>query len=325
MEERIENITPIENRQSPRPLAQRCTVMLKLKEISKTEFAHRIGYSATSVKLYLSGRYSANPTHIEDKILSVFGDQLPDEQAAMEQTQLPDESEGALFESRDAVNIFGLCHSCQEFSGLGVVVGRSGYGKTYTLRHYASTPRVVYIECDEMMAPRDLLTALERSVGLQRNYGTNWTRANVLREYFSNYHGHLIIIDEADKLISRHTQKKIEVLRGIFDQSKVGLVLAGEQALQVQLDTYLPRLANRVDFFYKLSGLQVEEISEFLSGYAIDDTAMKELTRRARDKRIGCFRLLQRTLQNIMRILDEEGSDHITINTVNKASALMML
>ena len=46
------------------------------------------------------------------------------------------------FESRDAKAVLGVCQSCQEYIGLGIVVARSGYGKTYALRQYAKLSRV---------------------------------------------------------------------------------------------------------------------------------------------------------------------------------------
>ena len=78
---------------------------------------------------------------------------------------------------------------------------------------------------------------------------------NGIREFFNANRGYLLIIDEADKLVSKYTQKKMEVLRGIFDQSDVGLVIAGEPKLEAAIKTYLTRMANRVDFYTQLGGL----------------------------------------------------------------------
>ena len=66
-------------------------------------------------------------------------------------------------------------------------------------------------------------------------------------------------IDEADKLINKYTQKKMEILRGIFDQSNVGIVIAGEPRLETELKGNLARFANRMDFYYKLKGLSKGE------------------------------------------------------------------
>jgi len=134
------------------------------------------------------------------------------------------------FESRDFVQTIGVCQACQEYMGLGIIVGKSGQGKTHALKKYAELPRVAYIECDDTMACRDLVEAIENGIGLPKGYGgTIWSRVNRIREFFNTNEGFLLIIDEADKLINKYTQKKMEILRGIFDQSNVGIVIAGEQ------------------------------------------------------------------------------------------------
>lgn len=83
--------------------------------------------------------------------------------------------------------------------------------------------------------------------------GTIWSRVNRIREFFNVNQGYLLIIDEADKLINKYTQKKMEILRGIFDQSDVGIVIAGEPRLETELKSSLTRFANRMDFYYKLN------------------------------------------------------------------------
>lgn len=113
---------------------------------------------------------------------------------------------------------------------------------------------MAYIECDDTMSSRDLVEAIERSIGLPNGYGTIWRRVNGIREFFNTNKGYLLIIDEADKLVSKYTQKKMEILRAVFDQSDVGLVIAGEPKLEAQIKTYLVRMANRVDFYASLRG-----------------------------------------------------------------------
>ena len=82
------------------------------------------------------------------------------------------------------------------------------------------------------MSSRDLVEAIEKSLGIPSGYGTIWRRVNGIRDFFNTNKGYLLIIDEADKLVSKYTQKKMEILRAIFDQSDVGLVIAGEPKLR---------------------------------------------------------------------------------------------
>ncbi len=311
-----------------RTLAQRVNDYLAENKKTKAELATEINYSRTTVSRYLSGKYDSDTTEIEAKL----------EEYLRNNTEAPESSESAprgivrklskrtgFFESKDALNVIGVCSSCQEDMGLGIVVGKSGFGKTNALKYYSKMPRVAYIECDDTMSSRDLVEAIERALGIPQSYGTIWKRVNGIREFFNVNHGYLLIIDEADKLISKYTQKKMEILRGIFDQSDVGMVIAGEPKLEAQIKSYLTRFANRVDFYASLKGLTSGEVEKYLSGYNIEQDAMSELTSRACNHQTGCFRLLDRTLNNVIRIMNESGQDVITLKVIAQASNMMML
>ena len=117
----------------------------------------------------------------------------------------------------------------------------------------------------------------------------------------------------------------MEILRAIIDQSDVGLVIAGEPKLEAQIKTYLVRMANRVDFYVSLKGLDPSEVEGYLEGFEVDPDAMVELKARACNMQTGCFRLLDRTLSNVTRILEERGERVVTVKIIEQASSLMML
>ena len=296
---------------------------------SIASIAKEIGYSRTTVSRYLAGKYDSDTTDIETKLAEFLSRQTGETVTppAPGQSQEPGRKAAKLptfLESRDARAVLGVCQSCQEYIGLGVIVARSGYGKTYPLRYYAKLPRVAYIECDDTMSSRDLVEAIERSLGLPTGYGTIWRRVNGIREFFNTNRGYLLIIDEADKLVSKHTQKKMEILRAIFDQSDVGLVIAGEPRLEAQIKTYLARMANRVDFYASLRGLSPSEVESYLADFEITEDAMVELKARACNMQTGCFRLLARTISNVRRILGDQGEATVTMKIIEQASSMMM-
>ena len=181
------------------------------------------------------------------------------------------------------------------------------------------------IECDDTMSSRDLVEAIEKSLGIPSGYGTIWRRVNGIRDFFNTNKGYLLIIDEADKLVSKYTQKKMEILRAIYDQSDVGVVIAGEPKLEAAIKTYLARMANRVDFYISLKGLEPSEVEKYVSEFEVAPDAMVELKARACNMQTGCFRLLDRTLSNVKRILEERGENIVTLKTIEQASSLMML
>lgn len=310
---------------NPLSLAEQINGYLAATKTSIATLATEIpGYSRTTISRYLAGKYDGDIGAIE----ALLADWLAKRTGA--KVAVPDRpgktgTKPDFLESRDAVKVLGVCQSCQEFVGLGIVVARSGYGKTYSLRQYAKLPRVAYIECDDTMSSRDLVEAIEKSLGIPSGYGTIWRRVNGIRDFFNANKGYLLVIDEADKLVSKYTQKKMEILRAIFDQSDVGLVIAGEPKLEAQIKTYLARMANRVDFYVALKGLQPSEVEQYLAGFDVTPDAMVEFKARACNMQTGCFRLLDRTLSNVRRILQERGQDTVTVKTIEEASALMML
>lgn len=307
-------------------LAQQINEHLASTGKSIASLAKEVNYSRTTVSRYLSGKYDADPSDLEGKLTAYLTEQtgeaveLPPQGAVRKTMQKP-----RFFESKDANAVLGVCQSCQEYIGLGIVVGRSGFGKTHTLKEYARLSRVAYIECDDTMSSRDLVEAIEKALGLPSGYGTIWRRVNGIRDFFSTNKGYLLIIDEADKLISKYTQKKMEILRAIFDQSDVGLVIAGEPKLEAQIKTYLARMANRVDFYATLHGLTPSEVEKYLDGFDITPDALVELKARACNMQTGCFRLLDRTLSNVRRILANTGATTITEKIIVQASGMMML
>lgn len=308
-----------------KPLVRQINEYLARTRTSIATLANEIpGYSRPTISRYLSGKYDGDITTIE-RLLADWLAQRTGEAVDVPERPGKTGRKPAFLETRDAVNVLGVCQSCQEYIGLGIVVARSGYGKTYSLRQYAKLPRVAYIECDDTMSSRDLVEAIEKTLGIPSGYGTIWKRVNGIRDFFNTNKGWLLIIDEADKLVSKYTQKKMEILRAIYDQSDVGIVIAGEPKLEAAIKTYLVRMANRVDFYISLKGLTPGEVEKYVSEFEVAPEAMVELKARACNMQTGCFRLLDRTLSNVKRILEERGENTVTLKTIEQASSLMML
>lgn len=310
-------------------LREKVADILSETKMTKAELALRIQYSRSAVSQYMSGKYNSNPRELETvltKFVREYEAKKQDESTTKTgSTVFTLKPKIQYFESRDYIQTIGVCRSCQENMALGIIVAKSGYGKTHALKKYAKMPRVAYIECDDTMALQDLVEAIESQIGMPKGTGgTIWSRVNRIREFFNTNEGYLLIIDEADKLMNKYTQKKMEIIRGIYDQSDVGIVVAGEPTLEVVIKRNLKRFANRVDFYYKLRGLTEEEIRDYLEGYDIEEAAMAEFITRAQNTQTGCFRLLDRTLNNVLRVLKDSRQTKITLKVMSQASSMMM-
>lgn len=306
---------------------QQVLAYLDRTHMSKTKLAEISGYSRPAISAYLNDKYDSDTTEIERRLLDCIGRAETAESGEAPAAAPAMLSSRGFYTSADAAAIIGVCARCQSDNALGIIVGRTGYGKTYTLKQYArQSDRCAYIECDDTMSSRDLVDAIERALGIPSGTGgTIWRHVNGIRDYFGANPGYLLIVDEADKLVSKYTSKKMEILRAIYDQTDVGLVIAGEPKLEMQIKSYLTRFANRVDFYASLHGLQASEVADYLKSYDIDEAALAELKSRACNMQNGCFRLLDRTLRNVDRILRERGSRAVTAEVIREASDLMML
>lgn len=312
------------------------TLLVQAKEymdktgVNKARFAEILGINRTSVVQYLNGRHEdmaqGTINKIEDAIMKIVssGDENAQESCTAQVEFSGKRRRGAIVQTSDAGGVMAVCQSCQDYMGLGVITGRSGFGKSYSLKYYAKSPRCAYIECNESMNARDLVKSIEKALSLPHISGSIDDRLDNIKDFFNTNDGYLLIIDEADKLITKYTQKKAEILRNIYDQSDMGLVLAGEMTLAKMIRQYIPRLANRIDFSYTLGGLEESEVLEYISGGEFDDAATAELIRRATNEKTGCFRLLNRTYENVMRLAGESDTV-ITADMVREASGMMLL
>lgn len=311
-------------------LRERVKEVLSELKMTKAELAMKVQYSRSAVSQYLGNKYNSDPTEIESRLEKFLQEYEADkgrtDAAYVKRSYVPAVNPKIeYFESRDFVQTVGICKACQENMGLGIVVAKTGYGKTHALRKYAKMPRVVYVEGNETMNCKDIIRRIESRIGMTRSHGSIDERMEKIIDFFNYNAGYLIIMDEADKLINKYTQKKIELLRNITDAADVGLVIAGEPMLETLMKSYDARFTNRMDFYYKLHGLSRQEVADYLEGYEIDSAAMEEFVSRATNTQTGCFRLLDRTLNNVIRILKDSGQTQITMKVMKQASNMMLL
>ena len=165
---------------------QQVLAYLDRTHMSKTKLAEISGYSRPAISAYLNDKYDSDTTEIERRLLDCIGraETAANGEAAPAAPAML--SSRGFYTSADAAAIIGVCARCQSDNALGIIVGRTGYGKTYTLKQYArQSDRCAYIECDDTMSSRDLVDAIERALGIPSGTGgTIWRHVNGIRDYF---------------------------------------------------------------------------------------------------------------------------------------------
>lgn len=248
-----------------------------------------------------------------------------------------------------------FCDACHQYRYIGLCYGQAGVGKTLSARQYARwdmvEPSLTYLGLQQTLAaeiaqchtlfytpsvmstPRTLLTdirALGRRLSLivaggkepkteAVTFQTLWQTADCVE---------LIIIDEADWLKAAG----LEQVRAIYDQRQVGLIFIGMPGLEKRLARY-PQLYSRVGFVHHFRSLSIVEIesvlrhkwSQAIIGLAetewIDTAAISAIIRITG----GNFRLLERLLSQIARILTINELNQVTQEVVEVARESLVI
>tara|TARA_B100000780_G_C21118271_1_gene452691 strand:- start:1563 stop:2528 length:966 start_codon:yes stop_codon:yes gene_type:complete len=131
----------------------------------------------------------------------------------------------------------------------------------------------------------------------------------------------LIIVDETERL----SASSLEQVRYIYDEGGVGVLLIGMPGLEKRLARYA-QLSSRIGFVHKFNPLKADQVravwrrlwsscSHHKEDITISDEAMTTIIRMTR----GNFRLLERLLSQIERVLEINEISEITLEVVEVA------
>ena len=158
--------------------------------ITQSSIASAIGKSESAISKYLKGVYAGNVEGLEENLITYIH-----KFEASKTTR-------DFIRTKDATCILGICNSCQKLEQLGLVYGRSGFGKTTTLKRYAdSTDKVVYIVCNSLMNANDIIKRIAVALGLKGLVGSKDERIAKIKEFFKYNKGYLLIFDEAEDFL----------------------------------------------------------------------------------------------------------------------------
>ena len=137
----------------------------------------------------------------------------------------------------------------------------------------------------------------------------------------------LVIVDEADRLKTTG----LEQLRDFFDRHDLGLILIGMPGFDRQLARY-PQLYSRIGFAHQYRPLDIDELPGVLGHYwhqvgipfDPDDNNLHAVAAINRTTG-GNFRLIERLMAQIARILEINQLDTITPDVVDAARQMLVV
>lgn len=232
----------------------RATAFQQRAGLTTHEFSQLIGYSTSTLSVYLGGHYGLNltddhdPTHNTLAIraaLTEYMDKWDDAQP--EERRQP-------HRTADFSHIFECCLQALEHGTAYVIDGPPGTQKTYSLRavereikERIGRGRVIYVYARDDHKPLSFLREICNSAGISNRGDTD----QVLRKlrFYLGKERILLMVDEAQHL----PHKTLEVLRQLLDLPPYfGIVLAGSHDLadtlnHWQMEQWRSRLRKQID------------------------------------------------------------------------------
>ncbi len=249
-----------------------------------------------------------------------------------------------------------FCDACRRYRYIGLCYGTPGVGKTVSARTYAHQDKIERMLNDyrlldlpvipEILEYRTLFytpavvnspARLEKEIYHEQQQLSQlhyWMRSIVEGNTVHKLPlkipdvTELIIVDEADRLKAGG----LEQVRDIYDRRQMGLVLIGMPGIEKRLARF-PQLYSRVGFVHHFKPLSVKEVQFVLTnkwqafGLNLDMSDFTDVEAITAVTRItnGNFRLLQRLLGQIERVLKINELQCITKEVVEAARELLII
>lgn len=185
--------------------------------ITQTALAKQCGLSAPTVNQWLKSSYLGNNEAVESKL-----------SAWLQSRKVADAIVNACgpqwVQTPTGAKMEKTLSYAHHRPGIALIAGSSGMGKTTTIDRYVKTyPNVWKVKvCPSNASMRAMLLEISSVLDLHGNGWQNRSLARDINQSLKGTNG-LLVIDEAQLL----GVQAIEEIRSIFDESKVGLVFAG--------------------------------------------------------------------------------------------------
>lgn len=269
------------NRQLPDDMRTALTQILADEDMSRSELARQLGYSLSTISLYLRGEYRGNVAEIE----RAAADWLATRSRRMV-IGVP------LIECDVTRQVFTAIEQVRRTNDFGLIFGDAGIGKTCAATLYAErNATCILITVQEWV--RDMW-GLEKRIFDAVDHG-GWDRKVKRGDYIvAKLRGsnRPMIIDNAHKL----TRQALQWLIDFHDETRCPITLIGNENIMpkiVDLDQRFSRVGNRKVVTVR----RPRELIQHLKGvYGIDDSdALDDLCEVVVDNQ-GRFRALAKNL-----------------------------
>lgn len=231
--------------------------------------------------------------------------------------------------TRQVKEVASVCNALIESRDMGVIYGEPGVGKSVTASQMTEkwtkvdSMRVIYTEADVGSTAVGIARKLISLITDLRPVNAA-DAARIIENLSNQHHFDLIIVDEAERL----TQKCIEMLRSIYDRTKIPILLIGMTDLLRHLRIH-KKFYSRISITYHYEPLSFQQLSEYLGQLHpllkdIEPEKEKELLDFIYHHSRGEFRRIIQMVKQAERVRRINKHPVLSLSVFEKASTLML-
>ncbi|MBI5646661.1 MAG: AAA family ATPase [Ignavibacteriae bacterium] len=218
--------------------------------------AKSIGCSASVLSMWRQGRYAGDNAGV-DIAVRAWLERVDERESVLSEERLP------FLDTSIARAVFEVAKRAHVHSGMYLVCGPSGVGKSRAVREYAMrNPDVILVECHRMLRTRELIGDLHRAVGLDGKGTVHHMMRDLVEKLRDS--GRLIIVDEAENL----SAASLDEVRRLHDWADVGVLYVGLERLYFNLRQMrgdFEYIINRIRNYRRLDNLKPADTALFVS------------------------------------------------------------
>jgi hypothetical protein len=155
---------------------------------------------------------------------------IKDESIKMSRSKPITDTDPDFIETKNSKTIFEICEMVRIEKEIGIITGRAGIGKTYSLKEYARHRQdILIIEADITFTPKVMIKEICTHLGIITGLSLHDMFEGLVEKMKTM--DIMLIIDEAEHLPVRG----IDILRRIHDRTGCGILICGLPQLLMRL------------------------------------------------------------------------------------------
>lgn len=264
-----------------------------------TSVAKAMGLSVSTLTQFRDEKYVGNVERIASKI---------DRFLKMEEERRTGPQGIPFAATRNARTVMTMCDYAVTFGAMAMVTGRAGFGKTYALKEFArQNPNTHYILVNQTFSFTVVLKRMCKALGLSPEGSSSEMYDRLVEKLAGS--DRLFIFDEAQEFNFR----SFEIVRNIYDETGIGIVLAGDHRLyeriqgigsRMRTDRNFDQLYSRIKQHQVLKPFSAKDVGLIL--HSIFGEVPDEVVAYAAAEVRGSGRNLENVIENMqIRGIDE--------------------